>query len=185
MTENTIEHMTIEYKKQLIKYLFLCILSEGSKILLFSIIFLRIHLFSEFLFSIVLLILLRTNGGGLHFKHYASCLVVSFLIILGSITLGIYFPIENLTLKTILIIFIFLGYWCVPVISGNRPPASDRLIKKSKRNTIVILVTYLTLICIIPTNRYFNIGIWIIIIHIFQLLLAKFTKRRKNKCGTH
>ena len=176
--------MTHEYKKKLIKYLFLCILSEGSKIILFSLIFLRLHLFSEFLFSITLLIFLRTNGGGLHFKYYTSCLIVSFLIILGSINLGIYLPLKDLASKISLIICIFLGYRYAPVTSSNRPPANDRLIKKSKRNTVIILAIYLALICMIPLNQYFNIGTWVIIIHIFQLLLAKFTKGRKNKCGT-
>ena len=34
-----------EYQKQLIKYLFQCILSEGSKILIFALLFLRWNLF--------------------------------------------------------------------------------------------------------------------------------------------
>lgn len=185
MTENITDHITDEYKKQLIKYLLLCIISESSKIFLYSIIFLKLHMFSEFLFSITLLVFLRTNGGGLHFKHYTSCLIVSFLIILGSIILGIHFPLKGLVTPLILIVCIFLGYQYVPVTSDNRPPTSDRIVKKSKRNTAAILIIYLALICIIPFNRYLNIGTWIIIIHILQLLLAKFIKRRRSKCGTH
>lgn len=173
-----IENMTDEYKKQLVKYLFQCIASEGSKILLFSIIFLRLRLFSEFLFAMVLLILLRTNGGGLHFKHYASCFVVSFLVMFGSIVLGIKLPFSNFISGIILMASILLGYRYVPVISANRPPATEKLIHKSKRNTTLILVAYLILICIVPMNRYLNIGVWIIVIHICQLLLAKLLRRR-------
>lgn len=173
-----IENMTDEYKKQLVKYLLQCIVSEGSKILLFSLISLRLHLFSEFAFAMVLLILLRTNGGGLHFKHYISCLIVSFLVMFGSIVLGITFPFSNLISGIILIISIVVGYKLVPVVSANHPPATEKLIQKSKRNTTLILIAYLILICIVPTNRYTNIGVWIIIIHICQLLLAKLPKRR-------
>lgn len=175
-----IEDMSAEYKKQLIKYLFLCALSEGSKILLFTMIFLRFHLLNEFLFALILLILLRTNGGGLHFKHYTSCFVVSFLVFLGSILLGIEYPISNSISTIILLASIGLGYRCVPVTSDNRPPATAKLLHKSKRNTTVILITYMILVCMIPMNRYLSIGVWIIIIHICQLILAKKIKRRKK-----
>lgn len=169
-----------EYKKQLIKYLFQCIISEGSKILLFSIIFLRFGLLKEFLCSLILLTFLRTNGGGLHFKHYTSCLVVSFLVFLTSIVLGIKVSFSNPLAAILVLGCIRLGYWCVPVVSANRPPASEKLIKKSKRNTVLILLAFLILICIVPTNRYINIGVWIVVIHIGQLVLAKLLRRRKK-----
>ena len=63
-------HRDPEYQKQLAKYLFQCIFSEGSKILIFSILFFTWGLFPEFLTALILLILLRTNGGGIHCKHF-------------------------------------------------------------------------------------------------------------------
>ncbi len=175
-----IANMSDEYKKQLVKYFFQCILSEASKILLFSIIFIRLHLFKEFLFALVLLIFLRTNGGGLHFKHYCSCFIVSFFVLFGSIVLALKLPFTNLTAGITLLICIILGYLYVPIVSSNRPPASEQLIKKSKRSTTLILSVYFLLICIVPINQYLSTGVWIIIIHICQLLLAKFLKRRSR-----
>lgn len=183
MNTNTQGQMSAAYKKQLIKYLFQCIISEGSKILLFSVIFLKVGLIKEFCFALFLLILLRTNGGGLHFKHYISCFAVSFLVLSGSILLAIKFPFPNLASGITLVACIMLGYWCVPVVSANRPPANEVLIKKSKRNTVLVIFAYLILICIVPANRYTNIGVWIVVIHICQLLLAKILKRRRKKCG--
>lgn len=167
-----------EYQKKLVKYLFQCIFSEVSKICLFAIIFTRLYVFKEYVFALILLILLRTNGGGLHFKHYASCFLMSFVVFASSIFLGktIFFP--QILSCIILLGSMTVAYQCVPVVSSNRPPASDNLIKKSKRNTLIILILYFLLICIVPMNQYFNIGIWIIIIHICQLLLAKLQERR-------
>lgn len=178
MNANTPCHMSEAYKKELVKYLYLCIISEGSKILLFSVVFFNIGLLKEYIFALILLILLRTNGGGLHFKHYISCLIVSFFVLSSSILLGIKLPFSNLASVIILTICIILGYWSVPIVSANRPTANEKLIKKSKRNTVLILSVYLILVCIVSANRYTNIGVWIVIIHICQLLLAKILKRR-------
>lgn len=165
------------YKKKLMKYYLQCLISEASKILLYAIFFLRFNLLSEYLFALLLLMFLRTNGGGLHFKHYATCFVVSFSVFSGSILLGIRFPFSATASILIVLVSIPLGYWGVPVVSANRPPASQRVVKKSKRNTVVILLAYLLLICIVPMNRYLSIGIWIITIHVVQLMLAKLIKK--------
>lgn len=175
-----------EYQKQLVKYLFQCILSEGSKIILFALIFLNFRLLKEYLYALVLLVLLRTNGGGLHFKHYLSCLAMSFCVLFGSVMLGIYLPMPYIIAIFITGISILIGYKYVPVMSANRPPASDKLVKKSKRNTAIILTVYFILICIAPLNRYLRIGVWIILMHILQLLLAEYLRKAgPNTCGKH
>ena len=168
------------YKKKLIKYFLLCILSEGSKIILYGLFFFRIHLFTEFLFALIILLFLRTNGGGLHFKHYTTCLIFSFLVFVASIFLGIYVNPNRIIAIFILIVSIPVCYWCVPITSNNRPEPSDKLIKKSKRNTLITLSAYLMSVCILPMSRYLGILVWIVIIHILQLLLAKFLKRRNT-----
>lgn len=177
-----VKNMPTEYKKLLVRYLFLCILSEGSKVLCFSIAALILEVFREFLFAMIWIILLRINGGGLHFKHYASCFLMSFLVLFGSIVLGIYLPFSKLISFIIVIISIPITYQNVPVVSSNRPPATDALIRKSKKNTVLVLTIYFILICIVPMNRYISIGVWNIMIHISQLLIAKSIERRRHTC---
>ena len=185
-TKTQIPEFSEEYQKQLVKYLFQCILSEGSKIILFALIFLKLGILKEYLYALVLLVFLRTNGGGLHFKHYLSCFAMSFCVLLGSVMLGIYIPMLHMIALVIIGISIFIGYKYVPVMSANRPPASDKLVKNSKRNTTIILAAYFILICIVPTNRYLSIGVWIIIMHILQLLLAEYLRKAgPNTCGKH
>ena len=179
-----VENFSKEYKKQLIKYLFQCIASESSKLLLFSIFFMKIDLLKEFGFALTIIILLRMHGGGIHFRHYLTCLFVSFSVFGGSIFLGIYVPLP-IPISTIIIsICTILGYLTVPVTSDNRPSPSCSVVRKSKNYTVLILLIYFMLICIVPTNPYINIGTWSIIIHISQLLLAKFIKGGRKTCWT-
>ena len=177
--------MSEAYKKKLIKYLFQCLGSELSKIILFSIIFINFHVFEEFLFALLLLILLRTNGGGLHFKNYMSCFVMSLCVFVLSIYLGNNIILSKIISILTLAICIPIGYKLVPVVSANRPPARNEIIKKSKHRTLAILLCYMLIVCFLPINRFLNTGVWIIYIHISQLSLAKFLERRRNICGTN
>lgn len=167
------------YQKKLLKYLYQCILSEGSKIILFSIFALKCNIFIEFLVALLMLMLLRTNGGGIHCKHYTSCFILSFVMLFGSIILASHILLPGLFIKLIIIACIIIGYRNVPITSANRPAASDALIKKCKRNTLIIISCYFILICIIPNNLYNNIGFWTITMHILQLLIAKILMKRE------
>ena len=175
------KNISDEYKRKLIKYFFQCILSETSKIILFGIIFTRFNLFKEYIYALILLILLRTNGGGLHFKHYTSCFIVSFVVLASSIFLGKTVVLPSFITLIILLTGIVLAPKLVPVMSNNRPPATNKLYKKAKKNTFIILILYFISVCIIPMNQYINIGFWNIVIHICQLLLAKLQERGAMK----
>ena len=96
-----------------------------------------IYILKEYLYALVLLVFLRTNGGGLHFKHYLSCFAMSFCVLLGSVMLGIYIPMLHMIALVIIGISIFIGYKYVPVMSANRPPASvysDRVNPSARTN---------------------------------------------------
>lgn len=176
----TNQNITDAYKKQLVKYLCQCIASEGSKIILFSIFFFKLQLFKEYLIALILLMLLRANGGGIHCKHYTSCFLLSFFMLSGNIILAITVSLSDFVVRIILVACMILGYLFVPVISNNRPPATQKLIQKCKRNTILIILSYLILTCIVPNNRFIYIGFWTITMHIYQLILAKFLRRRNT-----
>lgn len=166
-----------EYQKRLVKYLIQCILSEGSKIIIFSFIFCWIHLFTEFVVSLFLLILLRTNGGGIHFRHYTSCFVVSFLMFLGSILGATHIPLVYPIMVIVTLLCLIAGYLLVPITSSNRPPANSTAIKKSKRWTLIITFVSFLLICTFPESLYIKIIFWTILLHITQLLAAKFLQK--------
>lgn len=173
------EEELMEYKRAVKKYILQCVLMEGSKIIIFFVLFYWLNLTSEFLMALFMLMLVRCNGGGLHCKHYVSCLFLSLFIMAGCIYLGLTLPISPYIAPVILVICGILGYLMVPIVSANRPAPDEKLIRSSKIRTISIIFLYNILICICPYSHYFNIGTWTIIVHILQLLLAKYLQRRR------
>lgn len=172
-----------EYEKALIKYFGLCILSEGSKIIAFLIFFAFFGLIKEYLVGLLALMLLRVNGGGIHCKHYISCLFISFFALCSAIFPGIYIqPLPLPILIISLIVCTLIGYHLVPITSDSRPLPGREMIAKGKRRTLLIIICFLILICICPYNVYFNIAYWTIIIHVFQLIIAKMIKEVKKEC---
>lgn len=179
MSKTTIPYTTnemMEYKKELQKYYLACLWMEGSKIILFTIIFGYMNLMSEYFMALFMLMLLRTNGGGIHCKHYFTCFMVSLLVLFGSIFIPQYIQIPIICTAPLLLLCAFLGYQLVPILSESRPEPTEKLIKRCKRRTFFIILFYCFIICFCPANIYLNIGAWTIFIHILQLLFAKFRK---------
>lgn len=169
-----------EYEKELQKYAILCLISEGSKILIFFLIFGYLGLLKEYAVALLVMMTLRCNGGGLHCKHYFSCLLLSFLVLASSILMGLYMPIHNPYAAIILLACAYAGYRLVPVVSRTRPEPDEALICRSRKNTVRFILAYFILICICPYNTYLNICIWTVMIHIAQLSLAKQLQRRSK-----
>ena len=172
--------LQIQYKTAIKKYLLQCIIMEGSKIILFFIIFAYFHVTLPYIIALLVLMLVRCNGGGLHCKHYISCFLLSLFVLSACIFCGMNIPIHKLISFFILVICSISGYICAPVVSRNRPEPDEELIQKSKKRTATIILLYCFVICICPYNPYLNIGTWTIIIHIIQLLLAKSFQRRDD-----
>lgn len=165
-----------EYEKKMNEYYWKCFISEFSKICIFFIIFLLLRLTAEYFVALFFLLLLRNHGGGLHFKHYTSCLIISFSFLYGSILLAQHIMPPKSIICITCLLCILMGYYLVPVTSSNRPPATPDQVKRSKRNTTVIITLFSFVICICPCNTYLNIGYWTMILHIFQLILSHINK---------
>lgn len=168
------EELQVQYKAAIKKYLLQCLLMEGSKIILFFLIFSYFDITAQYITALFVLMLVRCNGGGLHCKHYLSCFLLSLFVLSACIFCGMHIQIHTFPAVPVLIACSILGYLSVPIVSNNRPKPDKKLIQQSKKRTAGIILIYSLLICICPYNQYLNIGIWTIIIHILQLLFAKF-----------
>lgn len=166
-----------EYEKKLQKYYLACFVSEFSKIIIFFIIFTLLELTTEYIIALFSMMLLRSHGGGLHFKHYISCLLVSFAFLSGSILLATYITPHQLFIYISMLLCGIIGYCLVPITSVNRPAASSEQVRKCKRNTVIIISLFFIIVCICPTNIYLNIGFWTVILHILQLTVAHLVRR--------
>lgn len=167
-----------EYEKKLQRYYRIGFISEFSKICIFFVIFAFLELIPEYIIALLALISLRSNGGGLHFNHYVSCLIVSFIFVYSSIFLSIHIMPPQITIYISMLLCALIGYILVPITSANRPPATSSQRRNSKRNTTIIILFYFILLCICPNTIWSLICYWTVILHILQLIIAYIIARR-------
>lgn len=167
-----------EYEKKLQRYYLEGFISEFSKICIFFIIFAFLGLIPEYIIALLTLISLRGNGGGLHFNHYISCLVVSFAFLYSSVLLSLYVIPAQIIVYVSMILCALIGYILVPITSTNRPPATSVQKRRSKRSTVLTILFYFILLCICPGTTYVYICYWTVILHILQLFIAYIKTRR-------
>ena len=175
-------HFT-DYQIKVIRYRLLSFLSESSKTLLMGFLFYQLGHLSEFLFAVQVLLFLRTCTGGIHLKHYVTCLFAT--------TAGFYFAVCALPLipvtKPVQLIMLFLCFagnaYAAPVVSCYRPEPDGISIHKSKVQATVVICIYAALLYVIPEHPLITVGFWIIILQSTQLVAAKLIKqmqRRRN-----
>lgn len=167
-----------DFQIEQIRYTVVSLLSEISKLFIMGIFFTMTHHLPQYLIAIIVLLILRTCTGGLHFKHYFSCLLVSFLIFY----LGIC-QLPNITLPRpayfiLLLICVIINYLFAPVVSSYRPIPNGILVRKSKRQAFAMITLYALIMFIVPVNQYTVTGFWIILLQSFQLIVANIRKRR-------
>jgi len=167
-----------EYVSRLKKYYMQCVISEGSKIFIFAIVFNALSLFQEYVITLLILLILRTNGGGIHCKKYISCFLLSFSMILGNIVLAQYYPTNSSIRLILLLLCLPIAVALVPITSYSRPKQKNKVIKKSKLITFLFIFFFLLYTYLIPPNTVQAIGFWSIIMHTCQLILANILKRR-------
>lgn len=166
-----------EYEKKLIRYWAACILSECSKIIIFTIIFCIWNKLPEFGTALLFLFLFRSCTGGLHCKSYFSCLCLSFFILLAGILLGEAVVLPKYLILILIIVLGIFSYRLTPVLSANRPPATPAIIKHARTRTLIVSILLWVFLWMFSGNRYWNIGFWLFVINALQLFTAYMIRR--------
>ena len=172
-----------DYDIAKVKYVLASLFSEFSKLLLFGTLFGVLGYFYPFLFSIILLLFLRINIGGLHCKHYLSCFALSFFILYLSI---IFFPyivnISFIFIFAISTVCMIINYYIGPIASPFRPSPNSVLLKSCRNLGFIILFNYILFVSIFQNiealELYIQVGFWTILLHTIQLIIAKITRKR-------
>ena len=165
-----------DYQMEIIKYFFLTIASEFSKLLIIFTFFICTGKFIECLISLIALLFLRLSCGGYHCEHYITCFLFSFSYIYASIFLAEHIHPARYFIISIMILCIVIAYKLAPMISKHRLEPSKDLIKRSKILNICFLFISLLAVSAFYTNHYFLIIFWVCTLHTIQLLLAKLQK---------
>ncbi len=168
-----------DYDIQLFKYYFKSILYDLSKLIPLGLFFFVMGYTLEYLVAVIVLFSVRTSTGGLHFKHYISCLAFTAAFFIVSIILLSKISVNNILMLALLLICMVITNHIGPIVSCYRETPSGLLIRKSKRNTTIIIFIYCILTFIIPDNQYITVGFWVIILQTLQLMFAYALKMRR------
>lgn len=163
------------YQIAQIEFFFKNLLSELSKMLIMGIMFHR-HL-KIYFFLLFMMCLLRSVSGGIHFYTYKSCLIASTVYMGTVITVLPHITIPRFVQLFLLLACIFICYSTAPVLSKYRTQFSEKSLYYCRNITCLIIFIYTLLMYIIPENPYTIAGFWMIILHSFQLIVAKIQKK--------
>lgn len=172
-------HNYSNYQIKLIRYFILTMVSEISKLIIIFTFFSCIERFTESLFSIVILLVLRLSGGGFHCEHYISCLFFSFSFVAASVFLAETVAPHPVVIVITLALCIIVAYKMVPVVSHHRPKPTEQLIRQSRCVNFIFLFICLFAVTAFCSNHYILIIYWLCILHTIQLLITKIHKGGK------
>lgn len=160
------------YEIKIIKYVCLCFISETSKFFLLLLFFYFQNHIKEYLVSLLILLPLRWYSGGLHLKHYLSCLCASLIFFVMAICI---FP--KISMPAYLYDYLYFTSLLVhtliaPVSSTQRIALLSNTRIKVKLYSISFLIFYGIIIYILDNSTISIIILGTIVIHTFQLLFA-------------
>ena len=165
------------YQIAQLRFLFITLASEISKILIMGILF--YNKFPLYLFALFVMLCLRSTTGGLHFYTYKSCLFASAVFlwlaihILPSISIPVFLSL------IILLMCIITCYTIGPITSKYRPAPSQNKSQKYRSLTCGFIFIYSVIFYIFSDHILLITGFWVIVLHSLQLVLAKL-KRKEN-----
>lgn len=173
-----------DYQIKLIKFSITAILYEISKLLLYMIFFFATGKLIEFFFAAVPLILLRTKEGGIHFKKYLTCLIVSFIYFYSVINiLPALVNMHPLAIYPVLLICAIADYMIGPASLKERPAADKSIVHKAKIQSFQVVFIVAALMFIFTENSYLIVSFWTVVLHTIQLIITKILKEVKLNEG--
>lgn len=178
------EYNLTERQRKLLQFSFLGIIYDVTKIGMLFVFFACIQQIPAFLFNLVLLILLRTNQGGLHLKNFISCFLFSFAYLFLAICILPMLVPDISTSLGLCILFL-----CMIIIYKIGPQKNLKIYTKlkdsknvirSKYNSILICFAFIFLYFIFSDIIFFKQGMWLIVLHTMQIVFVTINKKRKE-----
>lgn len=155
---------------QKVDYVLRVILSEVSKVLVLLSISIILNVIKPFLFSTMLLILIRPFSGGLHFKKYWKCLL--FTMVYYCITIFVKVNWLPVTSGGIFIMSIVVLYAFSPIASKSRPKLSTSKMKNNKCTSIILVLILACLYYLTKASVNFIIPMSLLFQSV-QIIIAK------------
>ncbi len=171
------EYNYTEYETKLIRYTIITVLSEVSKFTLIGLFFYLFCNLFYYLWSAIILIILRRYSGGYHCRTYLSCFIFSFVYMYLCIILLPLVHIEKFIQLLLLVLTFLVVYKIAPIPSVYHAKLNKKQIHRYRICIFTIIIIYFLLVLLLPNSRFLSVDFWTIIIHTLQLLI-EFLKRR-------
>lgn len=188
--EAALDKIQLEYnlsdrQRKLLQFSFIGLIYDITKLVLLFIFFACIHQITAFIFNVFLLIVLRTNQGGLHLRHYTTCFIFSFLYLFLSIcVLPLLIPeIPQPLGLCIIFLCMLINYIAGPqknikIYTELKNPEN---VLKSKMKSFIVCTVYMIAFFIFPNVILMQQGMWMILLHTMQIVIVIIKNKRKEK----
>ncbi len=159
-----------------------CALYDISKVIIFAVFFAAVHKFDCFVYAFLIFFPVRQASGGLHFRHYTSCLIFSFAYMYAVIMLLAPFKIALAALIPILAVCAGVIYLIGPISAPTRPALTRQEFTERRIKAFKIVCYEIVLTVLFFESDLASVGYWVIILHTMQLMIA-FIIRNIRKGG--
>lgn len=149
------------------------ITNDLSKYLILIAFFSAFGRISDFIYSSISLIMIRSFTGGLHFSSYIRCIVFSTLFFCTSIALKTYVSLNTTIIVTLFISSLFIIILFAPLCSKFRAEYSLEKRFKFKFLGLILLFCHFGMYFFANKNPYLINSVWVISLQTFQILIAK------------
>lgn len=154
-----------------------CLLYDFSKLAIFLVFFGLMHRLDCFLLAYAVMFPLRQASGGLHFKHYISCLIFSFGFFAADILLLVPVTLPVAAVCLIFPVCAAISYAIGPIQAPTRPPLAEQEIAKHRKKALAAFAYAAIITVILYQFRLESIGYWTIILQTLQLIIAFIKKK--------
>lgn len=179
--KNHIRNTFTTYEIELLKYFYRSIFYDLSKFLLLLLFYSILGLQMEFCIEMLILLSIRNFYGGIHFQHYSSCFMFTFIFsLMGIILAHTVLPDRHVQLM-VLVIMSAVCMALKPVTAASRPELDSRKMIPYRICGACVLLLYITAFIMLQTFPYSNLCFWVIVLHTLQLIAAKLLRKGENK----
>lgn len=169
-------------EKNLLRFTAVGLFYDLTKLFILFVFFACIKETVSFLFCFFVLMILRKNQGGLHLKHYITCLIASFLYFFLAICVMPMLPVPNKPICMLgLFTCILINYLIGPIknLKVYKEYKDPDTISRARLQNFEIIFAYFLIYFVLLENMLLYKGMWIIIFHSLQMMAAYIRKEVK------
>lgn len=156
-----------------LRYSLELITSDLSKCIILLGLFSILGKTTDYVYSLLALLMIRSFTGGLHFKKYIGCIIFTGFFFCISILLKTHISLNFTILSTLFIFSSFTIFLFAPLCDKSRPNYSNQKRNRFKSISIIILSFHFISYFFASKNPYLINSVWVMSLQCFQILIAK------------